>query len=229
VLAVRQGLAYKQQGMGDATEETVPPQDLPSKRNKGMWQIVWFLFHLAAVYAAVWLCTPWLAGLTRGRLLPLLQQTTSLSSFEFLYSHIFAFSFIPAFFLGLVASRFRHTAAQFVWLLPTTILVYKFATFQAASVFASQFSAAFHQYFEGGFLIPEVRNWQDIQLMAGSADVTRALAQLKFTAPFYAAVGYSIATWIGLRTNLSQKVSDRVEKWEVSRFGDLREGHGKDT
>jgi hypothetical protein len=43
-------------------------------------------------------------------------------------------------------------------------------------------------------------------------------AQLDFTAPFYAGIGYGVAAWIGHRTNLSQKISDGVKNWEDSRF-----------
>ncbi len=99
--------------------------------------------------------------------MPLLQKPTSSSSFEFLFSHIFAFSFVPAFAAGLVNARFKHKVAQFVWVVPTVILAYEFLTFPAPSVFRSQFSAAFHQYFGGGFLIPEFRDWHDFWTIVG--------------------------------------------------------------
>jgi hypothetical protein len=77
---------------------------------------------------------------------------TSSSRFEFFFSHILAFSFIPAFAADLGNARFKHKVAEFVWVVPTMILTYKFLTFPAASVFQSQFSAAFHQYFWGRVL-----------------------------------------------------------------------------
>lgn len=52
-----------------------------------------------------------------------------------------ALSVVPAFFAGLINTRFKNKAAQFVWLVPAVILVYKFATFPAPSVFKSQFAA----------------------------------------------------------------------------------------
>jgi hypothetical protein len=48
------------------------------------------------------------------------------------------------------------------------------------------------------------------------------MAQLNFTAPVYAGIGYSVAAWVGRRTNLSQKVSEKVQNWEDSRFEDRR-------
>src|SRR5208337_1722827 len=163
--------------MEDTTEGQILSQERPARHSASGWQVLWFLLHVAAVYAIVELCAPWLAGWTRGTLLPLLRHPTSSGSFEFLFSHIFAFSFIAAFLSGLTNARFRHKAAQFVWLVPAVILAYKFATFPAPSVFQSQFSAAFHHYFGSGFLIPEFRNWRDFWSIVGSnSDMTRGMA-----------------------------------------------------
>lgn len=203
--------------MEDAAEGHVESQERPVRHVGVGWQILWFFPHLAAVYAAVELCTPWLAGWTRGTLLPLLQYPISSGRFEFFFSPIFAFSFIPAFLCGLINARFKHKAPQFVWPVPAAILAHEFATLPARPVFQSQFSAAFHQYF-GGFLVPEYHNWQDFWSIAVSNDVTRAMAQLKFTAPFYAGIGYSVAVWLGLRTQLNRKVAEEAKRWKESRL-----------
>lgn len=203
--------------MEEATERQGLSQDRPDIRGANGWQVLWFLFHLAAVYAIVQFVTPWLAGWTHGTLLPLLRQPTPSGRFEFFFSHILVFSFIPAFLSGLVNARFRHKAAQFVWLVPAVILAYKFATFPAPSVFQSQFSAAFHQYFGGGFLIPESHNFQELFSYGSNADEMRGMAQQQFTAPFYAGIAYSVAAWIGRRTELSRKIAEAVQKWQRSR------------
>jgi hypothetical protein len=154
--------------MEDVTEGYVHSQEKPVGHVGVARQSLWFLLHLAAVYSIVKICTPWLAGWTRGILLPLLQHPTPSGRFEYLYPHLFGFSFIPASLAGLVNARFRHKAAQFVWLVPAAILAHKFATFAAPSVLQSQFSAAFHQYFGGGFMIPEFRDWHDFWAIVGS-------------------------------------------------------------
>lgn len=207
--------------MKHTSEQQLLPEDKAARYTTGGWQILWFLLHLAAVYAMVKFFTPWLAGWTRGTLLPLLlQHPTSSSRFEFLYSHILAFSLIPAFFAGLINARFKHKAAQFVWLVPTVILAYKFATFPAPSVLQSQFPAAFHQYFGGSFVIGEFRDWREFWNIVGSnSDMMRGMAQMQYTAPFYAGTAYSIAAWIGRRTELNQRVADKIGAWERSRFG----------
>src|SRR5579864_3403553 len=202
------------------SEQRVPPEDKPARHTAGGWQILWFLLHLTTVYVMVKFFTAWLAGWTRGTVLPLLHLPTSSSRFEFLYSHIFALTFVPAFFAGLINARFKHRAAQFVWLVPTVILAYKFATFPAATVFQSQFSAAFHQYFGGGFVIGEFRDWREFwNIVESNSDMMRGMAQMQYTAPFYAGVAYSVAAWIGRRTELTLRVADKVGASERARFG----------
>lgn len=183
------------------------------QRTGGDSQPVWFVGHLAAVYVIVIFCSPSLAGLTRGKLLPLLVQRPTSSGFEFFFSYIFVFSFVPAFLLGLLSDRCRKVA-QYVWVVPTAILAYKFATFAAPSVLQSQFSTSFHQFFGGGFLIPEFQNqrWRDFwSIVSSNPDMTRGLDQFWFTAPFYAGVGYSLAAWIGLRTKLGRRIALKPE------------------
>lgn len=183
------------------------------------WQILRFVFHLTAIYAVVKFFTPYLARWTRTSLLPLLQLPTSASSFEFLFSHLLAFSFVPAFLLGLLNSRFKHKIAQFVWLVPASILGYKLAMFSAPSVLDNQLSSAFYHYFNSEFLVGEFRDWQSFwATLRSNADTLRGLDQLWFTAPFYAGVGYSLGAWIGLRTDVNRKVSEKVKAWEASRF-----------
>jgi hypothetical protein len=190
------------------------------KYSAGAWQALWFFLHLAAAYAIVKFVTPWLAGWTHGTLLPLLtQHPTSSSRSEFLYSHLLALSFVPAFLAGLVNARFKHTAAQFVWVVPALVLAYKFATFPAPSIWQSQLHAAFHQYFAGGFAIGEFRDWREFwNIYESNSDMRRGMAQVTYTAPFYAGAAYSVAAWIGHRTDLNRKFDEKVETWERSRF-----------
>jgi hypothetical protein len=185
----------------------------PVKKAGLGWQVLWLLLHLAAVYAVVEFCTAWLAGWTKGQLMPLLGIRTSSSRPEFLFSHLFTFSFIPAFLAALTTARFRHKVAQFAWLIPAVVLAYKLATFpNTGSVFYQGHSfPALHQYFGGDFLIPDYRNWREFWAMtAFSSDMERGMAQLKFTAPFYAGIGYSLAMWLCLRTDLDKRIVQAV-------------------
>ena len=129
-------------------------------------------------------------------------------------------SFCPAFLAGLINAKYKQKVAQFVWLVPTAILAYKLFTFSSASsVLQANGWPALHQYFGGDFLIPEFRDWNDLwRMVESNSDMTRGMAQITFTAPFYAGIGYSVASWIGIRTNLNQKLAEKVKIWERSRF-----------
>lgn len=107
--------------MEDAAEEGVSPQEKPVPRSRVGWKVLWFGLHLAAVYVIVKFCTPWLAGWTRGTLLPLLQLPVTSKRSEFLFSHLFALSFVPAFLAGFINARFRQKAAQFACLVPAAM------------------------------------------------------------------------------------------------------------
>jgi hypothetical protein len=124
-------------------------------------------------------------------------------SCQFLFSHLFMFSFLPSLAVALVyAHWFRHKVALFVWLIPLAVLAFKFASFPAGSVLdeGKQFGQAFHYYFGGDFFIPEFHNYEELfSLVASSSDAWRSLAQLHFTAPLYAAIGYSLGTLLALR------------------------------
>jgi hypothetical protein len=210
--------------MGDASEERILFQSKPTGSASVPRQIIRFLLHLAAVYVIAKFSTPWLAGWTRDTLLPLLQNPTSSSKFEFFFSHIFAFSFGPALLVGLSNARFKHKVAEFVWLVPAVILAYKFFTYSTGTSVLQGESrtalSAFHQYFGGGFRISEYRNWDEFWTMvASNPDMPRGMAQLTFTAPFYAGIGYSVGAWVGLRTELDRKIVEKVRRWEKWKFG----------
>lgn len=184
------------------------------------WHTLWFLIHLVAVYAIVNFVTPGFAGWIHGRILPLLHHPSSSGSFEFFFSHIIVVSVVPAFLTGLVNAKFRHKAAEFVWIVPVAILTYRFFTFPAPSVLQSRLPAAFLEYFGGGFVVPEFNNWREFWAIVGTnSDMTRGMEQVRYTAPFYAGVAYSVAAWLGRRAQLSRRATQAVRRWEHSRFG----------
>jgi|GEM_PF-1938760 len=189
------------------------------------WQALWFLLHVAAVYVLVNLCTPWLAGWVNRTLLPFLGDAASSSSLSLLFNHLFAFACVPAFIAGLVNAKLKHKAAEFVWIVPAVVLVYEIIVFQGtSSVLDQNRFLAFHYYFGSTFLLPDAHthgwgsktHWEAVRT---SSDVIRALAQMKFTAPFYAGSAYSLASWISIRTELSRRVGEGVSSWKERRFG----------
>lgn len=108
----------------DATEEEQELRTQPAINDLGTPRFLWFGAHLAAVYVIVHFCTPWLAGWLLWKVLPFLQlPTTSFWGTAFLFSHLFALSFFPALAAGMINSRWKHRSAEWVWLIPTSILI----------------------------------------------------------------------------------------------------------
>lgn len=209
---------------------TAASQVKVNEKSRINWQILWFFPHVIVLYGVVNFCTAWLAGWTHGTLLPLLEHPSSSSYFEFFYSHLLIFSVIPAFVSGLLFNlKWKQRVAEFVWLVPTAILLYKFYKFSdTSSVFQRQSSAplllAFHHYFSSDFLIAEYRDWTEFwQIVRSNPDMLRGMDQFQFTAPFYAGVAYSVAAWIALRTRLDEVVITKVKQWEGWKFGPLED------
>lgn len=76
------------------------------------WRLLWFLVHLAAIYALANFLTPELAAWANQTLFPLLHMPPSTGGLVFLYAHLFAFSFFPALVLGFSAGEFKGGLAH---------------------------------------------------------------------------------------------------------------------
>lgn len=152
----------------------------------------WYVFHLTVVYISVRVVTPWIAGRIYTWALPFVSSANE-SDLGFLLSHIFAFSFIPALCAGLVDARFDCETAMFVWIIPSVILTYQ-CLILPAGIMQSHVAVAYHEYFAGGFAVPRYRNYGEMFALVGrNPDILRGIQQLRFTAPFYAAVAYSLS------------------------------------
>ena len=181
--------------------------------------------HQVAVYVVTNFCTALLAGWIWS-VLPYFNLPRSGSSLQFLSNHLLILSVVPAFLTGLLNSRYRHSVAQFVWILPAIILAFKLMTFpEKASVFQSSAWPAFHYYFGGKFLIGEFHSWREFYeiIFSPNPDIRRSLAQQRFTAPLYAGIAYSFAIWWGLRARRIGSILQAVRDREVRGY-DL-EGH----
>ena len=166
------------------------------------WNLFLFLLHLTVIYLITRAVMVWLSGVIYNFWLPLFQIPSRESSFQFLFSHLLFLSILCGSVAGLATSRYRHSAALYVWIVPVSVLVYKFAVFPSG-VFESHFHVAFHHYFEGRFLIGEYRNFRELFQMVGSnQDAVRGLDQFEFTAPAYVGLVYSLTNWICMRLNL---------------------------
>lgn len=159
--------------------------------------ILRFSVDLVSLYLIAIICVPWLASTVYNRVMPALGTSQSGSSLQFLCSHLFVLSFIPTFAVtSFVNNRYNHTLAQLLWIVPVTILAYKFVTFPA-SVFESRFTAAINYYFCGDLLIPEFHNFRELfRIVVSNPDARRGMDQLWLVAPVYAGMGYSIGAFV---------------------------------
>jgi hypothetical protein len=154
-----------------------------------------FVLHLASVYFIVYYGSAWLAGRFHSRILPVVDPTNQTSAFQFTFSHIFEFTFIPACVAGLVNGRYWRCSASYVWTVPALRLAHKLITFPT-TIFQNHLDMAFHHYFAGGFLIGEFHSYKDIFADASNPDIWRGIDQLHITGFFYAGLGYSLAAML---------------------------------
>lgn len=175
-----------------------------------------FILHLAAVYLSVNVFTTELARWANRALFPLLHIPSSAGGLVFLSAHLFAFSFFPGFVLGLSAGKFKHKVAELVWAVPAIILAYRLLTFSSSpsSVLLQRESpSALHYYFSSLFVITSAGEYVWNSSNPSANVVPQTIAQLRYTAPFYAGIAYSLASWLCTRIRLSDRVAARINKW----------------
>jgi len=171
---------------------TIPPKLSWLKR------FVRYGFHLVILYQVVSFSTTTLLDLIYKAIFfrthgtgPSLPQEA-----KFLFSHLLAFSIIPAFVVGLVINaKFRHKAANYIWIVPVVVLAYEFV-FYGPGIYPtmlgdSDFPRAFHFFFGGG--LPT-----DLTNLHG--DWHRVYTQVRFTMPAYAAIAYSFGAFLGMNS-----------------------------
>ncbi len=190
--------------MPEATGER--SEQAPDPVVSGLWQAIRFVLHLACVYLVAAYGALWLSGRFHDWVLPLFDREP-VSTFQFLFSHLFVFNVSCALVAALAYSRYRHRVACYVWIVPAAVLAYKLLAFGIGanhSVLGSTFhESAFHHYFGGGFSIPEYHSYRELlQIGWSNPDMHRGFDQKNFTAPFYAGGAYSVVTFLAIRLNL---------------------------
>jgi len=176
------------------------------------------ILHLAAVYIIARICVPWLLEHTHETILPLILGRPPRASFQFFFSHLFAFSFVP----GLIAGFFnvkvlRHGIVRFVWVIPVAILAYAFV-FSAPGMYPtmildSDFKQALHFYFGGNFNFPEYDSYRELwKHTPENFEIIRGYTQFRITVPAYVGTAYSLGGWVSLRlASAGVRPASRVE------------------
>lgn len=172
-----------------------------SSRGPGFgFSLLYFVLHLATIYLVAQYVVMAVEGQFHNAILPMLGVPSREGVLESAFNLLPFFSVLCGLLFGLMAATYNHRAAQFVWIVPTTVLAFKFITFPS-SLFANHFALAFHHYFAGGFLIPESHNYRELFMNYGP-ESERGMDQLRFTAPVYVSVAYGLASWTGSRLGI---------------------------
>ena len=169
---------------------------------KTSWLVVPALaVHTFLVYFLAANVSPILVGRWFAWVLPALQFHPAISPRDWYLQNLELITVVPAVIGGYInLPRFVPTvvggqitealpSAAWVWIIPTLVLLYKMAVYEApSSVLYSGSHSAFKYFFE---IMPHMPKWEEIVQGNLDADPTRLFAQLYVTAPFYAGVSYS--------------------------------------
>jgi len=164
-------------------------------------RLVRFGFHLFLLYSVVsFACRTLPDWMTSHTLAVIFHAAVGTDPFGLLFSHLLAFSAIPAFLAGVVINaKLMHGVARFTWIAPTALFVLAFL-FKAPGIYPtmlwqSDFGLALHHFFGA---IP-------LEGLAGARGnfanwigFFQAYSQLRFTAPLYAGIAYSVGAALGM-------------------------------
>ena len=161
--------------------------------------IVQGILHLVAIYGVARICPPLLSNFVHDVVYPvLLRRPPGSSSWQFFFSHLFVFSFLPALIAGFVNSKWLpHKIARFVWTIPTTILIVVFVLSASAGnglFVENDIQQAFYNFFGGNFVIPgEYHATRELlKDFLHNPDLLRGFEQFKITVPMYVGLAYSV-------------------------------------
>jgi len=171
-------------------------------RQKTSWLVVpAFAAHTFLVYFLATSISPILVGRWFAWVLPALQFHTAMSPRDWYLQNLELITILPALIGGyvnlprfvpaVVAGQIREAlpGATWAWIIPTLVLMYKMAVYDApSSVLYSGSHSAFKYFFD---IVPHMPKWEEIVQGNLGADPARISAQLFFTAPFYAGASYS--------------------------------------
>jgi len=165
-----------------------------------------FGLHTLAVYVCAVHLSPWLVGRWFAWGVRVLQISVATQPGDWYLQHLELTSIVPAALAGYITARRLDSVATWAYVVPMLVLAYKMLRYQAPSSILIGRSVSVARYFlEIAHFMPTMSN-------PTASDPVRVLAQMTFTAPFYAGVAYSLGAWISkqeLRTKAVQPCSRR--------------------
>ncbi len=164
-------------------------------------RFVRFGLHVCVLYAVVsFACRTLPDWMTSHTLAVIFHGSLWTDPFRLLFSHFVAFSAIPAFLAGiLINAKLMHGVARFTWIVPAMLFalafLFKAPGISPAMLWQSDFGLAFHHFF-GAIPLEGVAGARGN--FANWIGFFQAYSQLRFTAPLYGGLAYSIGAAIGM-------------------------------
>jgi hypothetical protein len=186
------------QPAGEAESNPMPE----TSKSAGLWLALFFLdtvlVYICALYLSPMLAVRWFAWI-----LPIIGIGGNVTPADWYLRHLELATIVPAVFAGYVdiarllpatvgkqiATWRSGSAANWVWIVPTMILLWGLVTFHApSSVLYGNSTSAFGHYFDIQRVMPTFAN----PLVS---DPVRVRSQMFVTAPFYAGLAFSLGAW----------------------------------
>lgn len=145
---------------------------------------------------------PWLLSRWYVWILPLTGRSSHIPTGNDYLQNFELVSVVPALLVGYLLARRFGRFAEYAWILPTVVLVYKLLTFTEPDVSVLAFASPATR-FEYFFVIQ--RTMPTFTQGFGGVDPIRVAQQMTIIAPFYSGLAYSIGALAG-KCNLLDRV-----------------------
>jgi hypothetical protein len=121
----------------------------------------------------------------------------------FYYSHLLAFNLVAGLSGGLLVNfKHKHAIAAWVWVIPAGVLTVKMWTVEGYSIFESRAEFVSRHFF-ADCSHPSSNSWLAL------LDIPQeCFDQFMYTAPFYAALGFSIGAWLARKQHWFRRTSE---------------------
>jgi hypothetical protein len=186
--------------------EPIPPlpaesKSQPDHKTPSPSRILWlglFLLDTFLVYQCAWRVPPMLVRMWFAWFAPIFGTPANVAPVDWHLRHLALMTiiisliagyidvarFLPAIVGKQIAGRRSSSAGTWMWIIPTTVLLYCMLQFRASSSVVGPSMSAFRYFFDIQQVMPRFRN-------PLANDWARVRIQIHVTAPFYAGIAYS--------------------------------------
>ena len=166
---------------------------------------VYFFFSVAAASSIPDFIAPRLSGLAFLAASHMQLEVEGNRS-GFYFSHLLALNLLAGSLGGLLVNfKRKHAIAIWVWVVPAGVLALKMLTLEGYSLLESR-AAFIAQHLFADCHPPNLNSWN---FQVSHEQLQSCVDQLFYTAPFYAAVGFSLGAWIARKQQWFRATTDR--------------------